>query len=152
MTWQYAQRRFPKKLMTDVLNSDFGAYNNSDNFKNSNNGMYSVDKLLGLACIESLFRVRGLPDLLKKKKRPSQKPSTKESLPAGDTWSKLDKQLHARSLCWHKALRDRTIPIPEPFHPDNYPVIYNVDDMKLMFHVDNSFTRVNEELDPQYEL
>lgn len=108
-TWEIATKRFP----------NIGSSINHDFIDSSH--MISHKRLLGLACVEALFRVNKISDLYKS---------------ADDKTMKNVLSHYYKSLrrVWSKALLDKSVKLPEPFRVDKFPKKYTLEDVPLYFY------------------
>jgi len=109
--WQYATKRFPLSYNHFPHAVGFTAV------KGERISMVSENHILGLFCVEALFRVDGISSLYKIQDA---------------NVSAMNKFLRLLQQIWKKALLS-TIPFPEPFNQDNYPVKYTTSNLKYLF-------------------
>jgi hypothetical protein len=117
-TWKLVQKRF--SIPRSFFIQDIGAYQNKD----SSSDLLSLNRLLGLACVELLFK-KSLSSLYKTKEV-----SRKESA--------VRNYFRRISKVWRRALLDDSISLPEPFNSENFPRSTDMNGVKFMFRVDTT--------------
>jgi len=115
-TWRYATKRFPVNP-TISINGNWEHTGISEKGDDSRASTMSFTTLLGLACVESLFRAKGIAHLYKTVKNPKSSRGFYTSC----------------HRVYKKALLDKTVKLPEPFKQDNFPVIYDRNSLRTLY-------------------
>lgn len=105
--WSYVSKRFDSVSLLPDHYLEMAPSVRLPGSGTQSNGPMSMDVLRSLACIEAIFRVNGISSLYEQRL----------------TSDEQEVQLYARKLskAWDRAMRDRTIPMPEPFSLSNLP-------------------------------
>jgi hypothetical protein len=104
--WKYAMSRFDKV----PTSTSIAAYYMGGN-------SISVDRIMGLFCIESLFRCK-LDELV-------------DDSPV----SAMKHYYRSISRRWQKAQYNTSVPLPEPFNPSRFPTLYGLNKLGIGLRV-----------------
>jgi len=104
--WKYAMARMEKVPTSTTISAYYMGAN-----------QLSVDRLAGLFCIESLFRL-SINDLLDESPVSAMK----------HYYRKLSRR-------WQKAQYDTQVLLPEPFNPERYPTFYGLNKLEVALRV-----------------
>lgn len=104
--WKYAMSRFEKVPTSSSISAYYMGGNS-----------ISVDRIAGLFCIESLFRL------------------TLNELVDDSPVSAMKHYYKQTSRRWHKAQYDTQVPLPEPFNPQRFPTFYGLNKLEVALRV-----------------
>lgn len=126
-TWKLVQHRFEQKapLAKKFLHFANVASPRLDLLIDQR--VVSYNDILGLMAVELLFTVD----------KPGQLFRSFNNAADEENYTRLQRGVikdyyMSVQRAWIKATRDRSIPMPEPFNPTRYPVIYNTDDLPVI--------------------
>jgi hypothetical protein len=104
--WKYAMSRMEKVPTSTSIAAYYGGGNS-----------LNIDRIAGLFCIESLFRLK-INDLI-------------DDNPV----SAMKHYYRKTAQRWHKAQHNTSVKLPEPFNPQNYPKLYGLNKLEIALRV-----------------
>jgi len=113
-TWKYVSTRFT--IPQAVYHSDFLVHSRS---REKRAGVISESRLLGLACVEALFRAPKISSLYQEVTR--------------DVMTAVSNYFRRVSGVWKRALLSQAIKMPEPFNMNHLPTIHDRSEWPIAF-------------------
>jgi hypothetical protein len=120
LLWKKASSRFSRLSSTAIS----CAYEHHCLSK-KHDQLTSFNGVVGMQCVAELFHADGIADLKL------------------DTVTANMNYYRQTARVWNKALKDQSVPLPEPFSPDNFPIHHSVDDRNIVHIV----PRLTEDLE-----